>query len=214
MDFAIKGGERFLFIGDSITDCGRRTEPSMLGSGYVKIFKELMLANMPEIKVDIINRGISGNTIMDLENRWTDDMVNLKPDWLSILIGINDINRVVKKTEPWEELTPDKYYERYTKILKRAEAETGCKIVLIEPFYISADATDSHRGTVLKLLEEYRETVAKMSKKYRTKILKIHDVFQKHLKYRDMETFCGEPVHPNHTGHLIIANELLNLLKK
>jgi len=214
MAFAMKNGEKVLFTGDSITDCGRRTEPSMLGSGYVKLFRELAIANLPGVSLEIINKGIGGNTVVDLENRWTDEMICHKPDWMSILIGINDVHRVVKKTEGWEELLPDKYYARYGKLLKRTAEETGCKIILIEPFFISRDKTDSYRGSILKNIGPYREAVSSLSKEYGTLLLKMHDIFQKHLGYREMETFCGEPVHPNHAGHMIIAQELFNLLKK
>ncbi|HNS31655.1 MAG TPA: SGNH/GDSL hydrolase family protein [bacterium] len=214
MNFSVKNGQRFLFIGDSITDNGRRTDPLMLGGGYVKMFKEMMLANMPEIKVDVINKGIGGNTLLDLENRWTDDMMYLKPDWLSILIGINDVHRVFRKTEGWEELTPDKYLERYRKLLGMTAEKTGCKVIILEPFYISTDKTDSQRGTILRMLEDYRKISARMSKEYNTLFIRTHDIFQKHLKYREMETFCGEPVHPNHTGHMIIAQAIFDILKK
>jgi len=213
MAFSIKNGQKALFIGDSITDCGRRTEPSRLGNGYVKIFSEMMVANMPETKVEIINKGIGGNTIQDLEKRWSDDMLYHKPDWLSILIGINDIHRTFMKTEGWENLTPERFQERYDSLLERS-AKTGCRIILIEPFFISTDRTDSYRGAILGMLEDYRKIVWKMSRDHGTLLVKIHDTFQKHLKYREVETFCGEPVHPNHTGHIIIAQALFDLLKK
>ncbi len=214
MSFQIKNGEKILFIGDSITDCGRRTEPSKLGDGYVKMFSEMMIAKIPEAKIEVINKGISGNTILDLENRWTDDMIYLKPDWLSILVGINDTHRVVEKTVGSEELIPDKYRKRYSKLLQMTVNNIGCKIILIEPFFISTDTTDSYRGRMLERLTEYRKIVAEMSEQYGTLLLKIHDIFQKHLKYRESETFCAEPVHPNHTGHLVIAQALYDLLNK
>ncbi|MCK9265498.1 SGNH/GDSL hydrolase family protein [bacterium] len=214
MKFAITSGQKILFMGDSITDCSRRTEPSGLGNGYVKTFKDMVIANMPELKIDIINKGIGGNTLLDLENRWSDDILYFKPDWLSILVGINDVHRVLRKTEFWEELVPEKYELRYSKLIDSTIKQIGCNIILIEPFYMSTDKTDSHRGVVLKRLEPYREIVAKLSKQYNTRIIKIHDIFQEHLKYREAGAFGAEPVHPNDTGHLIIAQTLFDLLKQ
>jgi len=214
MDFKIKDKQKILFIGDSITDCGRRGEARPLGNGYVKIFSDILIANFPERKIEIVNKGISGNTILDLANRWEDDVIYQKPDWLSIMIGINDIHRVINKVEFWTEFTPENYRKRYDYILKRTLEKLNCKIILIEPFYITTDRTDNFRGRVFKDLEEYIEIVEEMSKKYETYHLKMHRIFQKYLEYFEPETFAPEPVHPNPTGHCIIANELFKLLSK
>jgi len=212
MEFKIKNNQKILFIGDSITDCGRREQFKPLGNGYVKLFSDSVIANFPERKITIINKGISGNTILDLENRWEDDVIYHKPDWLSILIGINDIHRVLNNVEGWTEFTPENYRKRYNYILKRSIEKLNCKIILIEPFYISTDTTNNFRGKVLKNLIEYIEIVEEMSKKYETYHLKIHRIFQNYLKFFESETFAPEPVHPNTTGHFIIANEIFKLL--
>ncbi|MCM8818315.1 MAG: SGNH/GDSL hydrolase family protein [Candidatus Omnitrophica bacterium] len=212
MDFKIKDRQKILFIGDSITDCGRRAEFRPIGNGYVKLFYDMLIANFPERKIEIVNKGISGNTILDLANRWEDDVIYQKCDWLSILIGINDIHRVLNKHESWSEFTPENYRKRYDYILKRTTEKLNCKIILIEPFYISTDKTDNFRGKVIKELQEYIEIVEEMSKKYEAYHLKMHRIFQKQLEYFEPEVFAPEPVHPNLTGHFLIANELFKLL--
>ncbi len=214
MDIKIENGEKVLFIGDSITDCGRRGEFSPLGNGYVKFFSDMLIVNFPEKKIEIVNKGISGNTILDIVNRWEDDVIYQKPDWLSIMIGINDIHRVLRKSDMWTEFTPENYRKRFDYILKRTSEKLNCKIILIEPFYISTDRTDNFRGKVLKDLEEYIEIVEEMSKKYETYHLKMHRIFQKYLNFFEPEIFAPEPVHPNPTGHFLIANELFKLLLK
>ena len=214
MEFLIKNGERIVFIGDSITDCGRRGEFAPLGNGYVKLFNDLVIANFPEIKIKVINKGISGNTILDLQDRWEDDLIYNKPDWVSILIGINDLHRVARKVEFWEEFTPENFRKRYDEILKRTTEKLNCKIILIEPFYISVDKTDYWRGMILRELEDYRKVVKEMSRKYNTYYLKMHQIFQQQLKFREPEVFSSDSVHPNSTGHLVIANALFNLLIK
>jgi len=206
--------EKILFIGDSITDTGRRGNFYPYGNGYVRIFRDLLIAEFPEKSFEIINKGISGNTIVDLQQRWEDDVIYNSPDILGILIGINDLHRVLKKTELWEDYTPENFRKRYDNILKRTIEKLDCKIILMEPFYITTDKTDNFRGIVLKELENYIEVVEEMHKKYEVLLIKLHSIFQNHLKYRESETFAPEPVHLNQTGHILIANEILKIFKK
>ena len=205
MDLKIKEGEVFLCIGDSITDCGRRDVAFPLGNGYVKIFNDFILANFPERKIKIINKGIGGETVLDLKKRWEDDVIYHKPDWLSVLVGINDLHQVLGKDVGWESFTTEHYLNNYREILKWTKEKLNCQVVLMEPFYISVDKGDVWRGTVLKLLEDYRKIVWQMSQEFQTSLIKLQDIFQNCLKYYDSETFCLEPVHPNLTGHTIIA---------
>ena len=204
---------KILFIGDSITDCGRRDAFYPYGNGYVRIFNDLLISNFPEKKFEIVNKGIGGNTVLDLHNRWEDDVIYNKPDILTILIGINDIHRVLRKDELWEEYIPENFRKRYNNILQRTVEKFNCKIILMEPFYITIDKTDSFRGTVLKEIENYIQIVQEMSNKYKTYLINLHRIFQHHLKYRESETFAPEPVHPNQIGHTIIANEILKIFK-
>ncbi len=92
MTTQIKNGQKIVFIGDSITDCGRRAAQRPLGAGYVKMFADLMIIRESAKRVAIINKGIGGDNVLGLRNRWTDDVLRNRPDWLSIKIGINDLH--------------------------------------------------------------------------------------------------------------------------
>ena len=93
------------------------------------------------------------------------------------------------------------------------KSELGCPVVLLSPFYISLDTSgDTFRSRVLELLPQYIEVVSRMSDKYDTLMVPLHDVFQEQLAHRAADTFCPEPVHPNHTGHTIIAENFLEIL--
>lgn len=210
-DFVFKNGEKVVFIGDSITDCGRRYEFAPFGNGYVKMVIDLITAKYPDRKITFYNKGIGGNTVEDLFNRWYDDVLALNPDWVSVKIGINDVHRSLSTNPPV--LPPDKFRKFYSDILSQTKAKTKAKLILIEPFYISNDNSDSWRGRVLKILPHYIKVVHEMSKIYKTILVPIHSVFQNHLKYRPSDYFAPEPVHPYSNGHLIIAYEILKRLK-
>ena len=90
MTLLFKAKQTIEFIGDSITDCGRR-DPTLspLGDGYVRLIHDLLQAGYPELRLNVINKGISGNTVLDLKSRWRSDVLEISPDWLFIFIGVN-----------------------------------------------------------------------------------------------------------------------------
>lgn len=210
----LKSGQTILFIGDSITDCGRTGAERPLGNGYVKLFRDLLVIREPEKEVTIINKGISGNVITDLQNRWTDDVLRHRPDWLSIKIGINDTNRTVNNHP--QAVPPKLYAKALDEILSRTRAKLPkCRILLIDPFYISKDASpNSHRSHVLALLPRYIAVVNRMSRKYRARRVRTHAMFQKLIDVHEPDVFCPEPVHPNLTGHLAIAEAVYAALSE
>ena len=210
-DLLVQSGETMLLIGDSITDCGRRGAEAPLGNGYVRMFTEMVTARYPDRNVHFINKGIGGNRISDLKSRWTDDVLYHKPDRLSIKIGINDLHSYLRGAE--DAVSPELFAEIYDEILDVTKQELDCPVVLISPFYISQDRrAGSFRSLVMETIPRYIETVDAMSKKYRARYVPLHEIFSEHLKYRDADSFCPEPVHPHHTGHMVIADALFNTL--
>jgi len=214
MGIKLRNGQTVLFIGDSITDCGRRVDQRPLGGGYVKLFADLLAVREPEKRVTIINKGIGGDRVTGLRDRWTDDVLRHKPNWLAVKIGINDLHSVLRG-DP-NAVTLDRYEEAYDAILSRTKAALPkCSVLLIEPFYLSRErSSSSFRHDVLKLLPKYLQVVRKMSRRYKTRLVKTHDMFQRLLKYYDADTFCPEPVHPNITGHLAIAEAVYKVLSR
>ena len=212
-ELCIQGGQTILFIGDSITDCGRRGEAAPLGTGYVRLFSELATAYYPERDIHYINTGIGGNKITNLKDRWQEDALAHKPDWISIKIGINDLHSHLR-ADP-NGVSPELYAEIYDELLQKIRERLDCPIILIEPFYMSQD-TSGHtfQSEVLEILPRYLATVHKMSEKYETRLVKTHDMFQLQLQHRKPTAFCQEPVHPNRLGHMLIAVEVLKTLCK
>lgn len=209
----IKTKESILFIGDSITDCGRRTTDRPLGQGYVKFFTDLLILREPTMQISVMNKGIDGDVVAGLRNRWQDDVLYNRPDWLFIKIGINDLHRTLMKSP--DAIPPDIFREVYEDIITKTKtALPKCKMVLIDPFYISRDnSKNSFCHEVLQLLPEYLKIVSKLSKKHKTYHLTTHEIFQRLLNDHEPDAFCPEPVHPNQTGHLAIAEFLYKLLR-
>jgi len=208
MKTKIGKGETVLFIGDSITDCGRRGTDRPLGAGYVKLFHDLMVLREPDKRIKIINKGISGDNVSGLLNRWSDDVLRHRPDWLSIKIGINDLHWYMG--EPQNGISPQRFEKDYTAILQRTMSQfPKCRILLIDPFYISTETSPhSARRRVLELIPDYLAVVHQLSRTFKTRLIRTHELFQQLLKYHDPDTFCAEPVHPNLTGHIMIAESV------
>ena len=214
MPTKLKSGETLLFIGDSITDCGRR-EPQHqpLGCGYVQMVADMLTIREPKKKITVINRGISGDTVFDLRSRWHDDVFEIKPDWLSIKIGINDLNRTL---EGGADLPAETFEEIYDSLLSQtAKHFPKCNLLLIDPFFMSRDrVNDSYRTRVLRTLPDYVDVVHRLSRKYKTRLVKTHDLFKEQLKHHKLEVFSTEPIHPNSAGHLLMADAVYKSLSK
>jgi lysophospholipase L1-like esterase len=212
-EFLLQNDQTMLFIGDSITDCGRRGAEAPLGTGYVRLFAELATAAYPDRAIRYINKGIGGDRISHLKERWNDDVLENKPDRMSIKIGINDLHSVLREAE--DPVAPELFEEIYDELLTTTVETLGCPITLLTPFYISTDTTgDTFRRKVLDFIPEYIEIVNRMRERHKTGLVRLHDTFREHLKHRDAETFCPEPVHPNRAGHMVIAKALFDSLHR
>jgi len=208
---ALKSGQRFLFQGDSITDAGRREDPRGWGSGYAAILPGLVCARAAELDIEYLNRGISGDTTAELEARWEQDCIELRPDWMSVLIGINDCHRYL--FEDRQETGPEPYAQRLESLLQRATDATGCSLILLEPFYWTLPpGTDEQQRRVSALLPEYIATVHQLAEQFQARLVRLHEIGQQVLQSHPAEVLCPEPVHPNTTGHGLIAYALFQAL--
>jgi acyl-CoA thioesterase-1 len=224
MALRIHSGETLVFIGDSITDCSRREEGAdPLGRGYVRLFASMLAVREPDARITIHNRGINGDRVNSglphipnsgLTNRWETDVVALRPDWLSIGIGINDVTSNI--TPGVTPVTPDIYEKVYDGLLARTrEALPACRFLLIDPFYmlVEGEALDETKAQVATLVPQYVEVVHRLSRKYSTQLVKTHDMFQELIRRHGGRTpFAAELVHPNETGHLAIAEAVYRAL--
>jgi len=209
-NFVFQDGQTVVFIGDSITDCGRRGEQAPFGNGYVKFAIDLVTARYPERNITYFNEGIGGNTVQDLRNRWDTDVLAHNPDWVSVKIGINDLHRTLGQPDM---LPPEKYERLYRDILNRTKENTKARLVLVDPFYVSIETnTNTQQGRVMAMLPNYLNVVEKLAEEFNAFHVYTHRKFQEQLRHRPANVFCPEPVHPYPSGHMVISLAVLEAL--
>jgi lysophospholipase L1-like esterase len=210
-EFVFQDDQTVVFIGDSITDCGRRDQQAPFGNGYVKIAIDLITARYPDRDIRFFNEGISGNTVRNLRSRWEQDVLAHQPHWVSVKIGINDLHRTLDHTP--EAVPPDDFERLYRECLDLTRRETQARLVLIEPFYISSEPEPGSReAEVLSRLPAYLEAISRLAQEYGAPLVRTQQAFQRQLRFRPASAFCPEPVHPFQNGHTVIAHELLQTL--
>ena len=189
-----------LFQGDSITDCGRdRDDPNGLGDGYVNLITETVADMYSQTNLKFINRGISGDKIRDLQLRWDADCISLKPDILSILIGVNDT--LITPAELFE--------EEYRMLLKRTSETLDSKIILCEPFLLLGDS-NAYRDD----LNPKIEIVHKLSEEFSTHLLPLDKIFRESCSLNPPEYWAPDGVHPTPAGHALIAKSWIEYVEK
>lgn len=196
----LKDGDRFLFIGDSITDVGRRSDEEGLGHGYVRMFRDLLIAARPDVDVEIINRGIGGNTIRNLNERWQVDVIDEKPDVLSVCIGVNDVWRQTENRLD-EAVYIEEYEETYRKILDDAVEKCGCRLALCEPSMIG-ETRDTEPN---KIMVSYVECVRRLAEDYKAVLIPFNAAFWSAIDANPKRAWSGDGVHPHPHGHMLMA---------
>ncbi len=205
----VEQNQTFLFMGDSITDVNRRVaDCNPLGQGYPLLVAALVSAKYPELNIRFLNRGIGGNTAQDLSDRWETDVLTHKPDWLSILIGINDVHLWLKNPQN-QTVSPEAFARIYHALLQKTAEEVGNRFILIEPFYIHPDRTHPVR----KLLDGYREIVRSVAREFSALFIPAQEEFDALLKKQPAAYWTQDSVHPAPSGHGALARWLLNTLQ-
>ncbi|SFQ25423.1 SGNH/GDSL hydrolase family protein [Salibacterium halotolerans] len=196
--------DRLVLIGDSITENGRLEDAEGIGQGYVRLIHDYLLTRHPSLALNIHNKGIGGDRITDLDNRWEEDVLKQQPDWLSISIGINDVWRQLDR--PWiDQVYPDTFLEVYEKLLIRTKEHTKARLILMEPTLIHEDA--SSEGNIL--LQPYVEAVQRLAEKYETVLIPTHQAFQNYLKADTKTPLTTDGVHMNTKGDMLMASTWL-----
>lgn len=206
-----KKGQVVLFQGDSITDCGRNREDiNSLSDGYPGVISKMYNLLVPDNGVTFVNKGISGNRVIDLLDRYEEDFKKIQPDFISILIGINDTWRRYDANDP---TSTESYEENYRKLLEKIKSDMpNCKIMIIEPFLLNSLPD---RVNWREDLDPKIQVARKLAKEYADYYMPLDGIFARaEVEQYTCKQITEDGVHPSPIGHSIIAEEYIKVLAK
>ena len=207
----LEAGSRLLMVGDSITDCGRKRpvgegfKDNALGVGYVAQVAATFGAVQPEARIHVINMGINGNTVRHMKARWNTDVLAKKPDWLSIMIGINDVWR---QFDTPHEKAAHVHPDEYKAMLEELVVNTAPKLkglVLMTPYLIEPDRNDAMRAR----MDEYGGYVRAIAAHHKTLFVDTQAAFDRLLTTMAPMELADDRIHPNLIGHMVLARAFL-----
>ncbi|MFI9045999.1 SGNH/GDSL hydrolase family protein [Streptomyces sp. NPDC053427] len=219
MTITVRPGSTVMFTGDSITDCQRLESEDGLGFGYpLRVAGEWGLRH-PDRPVTWLNTGIGGNKVSDLEARWQADVLDARPDVVSILVGVNDMGW--HTLDPEGHVIPMEEFEAGYDRLLAPLAEAGTKLILIEPFLLPIHGV-VEAGVALIGEEERKEwrtdldpkiqVVRKLARKYGAQLLAADGMFAELAATTGPEYWAADGVHPTPAGHAALAAAWLRLV--
>ena len=212
----IKNGDTILFQGDSITDAGRdrnrennANDARALGTGYALFTASPLLADRADAGLKIYNRGISGNKVFQLAERWDKDCIALKPSVISILIGVNDI---------WHTLngkyngTVEIYERDYRALLERTQRELpGVRLVICEPFVLRCGAVNDRW---FPEFDGYRTAARRVATDFHAVLVPFQAMFDEAVKVAQPQHWAADGVHPTLAGASLMARTWLATVSK
>jgi len=202
-------GDTLLFQGDSITDGGRQRTGSdynhIMGQDYAYILAAEIGSEYPERSLVFVNRGISGERVLDLAARWQQDTLDLKPNLLSILVGINDTMASGPRAE-----TVEQYEATYDKLLADTIAALpGTKIVLGEPFLLPVGKYKDDYAAKMIDVKKRQAVAERLAAKYHLPIVRYQEALDAACAKAPADYWSWDGVHPTYAGHGLMAQEWL-----
>lgn len=202
------GSKRILFQGDSITDGGRSRNEDLnhvMGHGYAYLVASRLGADYPGKNYTFLNRGVSGNRVVDLYARWKEDALNLRPDVLSILVGVNDVRSEFVRQSG---VPADRYERTYRLLLEDTKIELPeCKLVVCEPFALPSEGLQAYWEDMKTELGKRQKIVKKLAEEYEAAFIPLQEEFLKVCEAAPVEYWLWDGFHPTPAGHELIARE-------
>lgn len=196
---------RILFQGDSVTDCLRKNYDTgfSMGCGYPRLIQTDLCLNRPDIEV--LNCGISGNRVTNLLARWKKDCINLHPDILSILIGVNDVWHELSLQEGVDAELFEETYRVLLQYTKRMLPET--KLILLGTYLTHGTATNGEHWEWFYSEVARRNAITRqLAAEFGADFLNLQAVFDEACKTFPADHWTQDGVHPTAAGHRLIAN--------
>ena len=212
----IEANSNLLFIGDSITDCGRARPVGEanpwswgdIGSGYVRDIAAILGATYPERSIRVRSVGSGGNTVRDLAARWKPDVLDLAPDWLSVMIGINDVWRQFDSPLAPERGVPlAEYSETLWSLCHRTRPKLK-GLVLMTPFMVESNTNDAMRAR----MDEYGAAVHEIAEEFEAIFIDTQAAFDALLTHCHPASIAWDRIHPGPVGHMTIARAFLHAI--
>ena len=210
----LKNNDVILFQGDSITDGnrGRSEDPNHIhGHGYQYILASEMYVDNLWGDITVYNRGVSGNRVVDLYDRWKEDCLNLNPTILSILVGINDLWFRFENNSGSESYGFDKIYRCLLDEAK--EQNPDILFVIMEPFFGKSE-NEEFDAFCREHIAEYSEITRKIAEDYNAVFVPLQDLFDEYSKKTDVFNLLWDGVHPTTGGHQLIAQRWKKCVEK
>jgi len=210
---SFQSGQTILFAGDSITDCGRDPlgEPTQwnpgagLGHGYVSLVHAWISASNPHNFVRVINRGVSGRTVRELKANWSKEVLEQKPDWLSVFIGVNDVWRQFDAPTRKEIHVSITEYSQTLDELLAATRPQLAGLVLATPFMIEPNPHEPMRAK----MDLYGAEVKRLAKKHNAILVDVQAAFDRVCAHRHPMEISWDRIHSATFGHMVIARAWL-----
>ena len=202
--------DRIVFAGDSVTDMGSAKPvgeglSDNVGRGYVRVLENMFAAYYPEVFLRVTNSGISGNTSRDLLERYDRDVVDLKPDWVSICIGINDVWRQFDSPAILDShVLPDEYERNVEEMILRVKDNVK-GIFILSPYIMEPNREDAMR----KRMDEYVEISKKLAEKHGCIFVDFQKMYEEYCQIRYSGYIAWDRIHPNQIGATLMAKEFL-----
>ena len=198
---------KIVFFGDSITDCDRdRSDDSSLGNGYVKVLAGKLRPIYPDMDISLINKGVSGNEVCDLLARVQRDVIDLKPDAVVMMIGINN---TIHQFKYGKELNFRQFEKDLIKLITMLK-EAGIVVIFLEPFLLPAPDKKRMRNVFNKELEIIRRVCLEMCDEF----VAYDEMFNGLCESNSYTLYSEDGVHPTFKGSNLIANTAIKAIRK
>jgi lysophospholipase L1-like esterase len=204
-------GDKIVFIGDSISDY-ERARPvgeglfNAWGRSYVADVGSLLACMYPEEHLRVVNMGVSGNQARDLEARWQTDVLDLKPDWVSVLIGINDVWRQFDLPEIKEQHVSPEDYEACLRRLITLTRPHVKGMIFMTPYIMEPNKSDPMRAR----MDQYTEIVKKLSAENGFRCVDLQAGWDRLFQHMHPMNIAWDRIHPNQIGCMYIAKQFLS----
>ncbi len=198
---------KIVFIGDSITDCERdRTDENSLGNGYVKILSDKLRPIYPDMDIQLINKGISGNEVCDVLARVNKDLIDLKPDAAVVMIGVNN---VLHQFKYGKQLDLTQFEKDFKELLTKIK-EAGITLIVLEPFLMPAPDKLRMRPLFNKELDIIHRVAVEIADEF-VAYDEMFNGLSESIRYTE---YSVDGVHPTHRGSRLIADTAIKAIRK